>query len=700
MDGRVLGAVLGESTSVPLLVVSRHDEHLAIVNATLRQAGHAVHCQRLNCLDELGTSLAGNPPELILFFTGRSDLELPAVVAAARTCAPTPPILLVQERVDERAIAAALEAGARDVVSLTHRHRFTAVAERELQAHRLRLALEGVLSSASEYKQELRNLMNGTSEAIADVQEGIVVAANPAFAELFGPIPAAELAGQPIMDLFHDSEQTIIKGALVACLKDRWHDEALRVTTKTATGQNQATALRLARITLDGQPAVRLSVPRERAADRSSVELLEQAVSKDPSTGLLLRHHFLAQLQARLQQPLTSGIRALAYIRPDHFARVHHDVGLLGTEALLMRLAELLGDLTQPNDLYGRFGGTIFVAALERGTVTDAEAWAEQLCRAVAARVFEVDAQTTSLTVTIGLCEIPAGESDVAALIGEAERACRNGRDQGGNRVTLSDTASATQKLRQLDALWVPRLREALVQNRLRLVHQPVVALHEEAHGLLDTRVQMVTDAGDIVRPGDFIPAAERAGMIRNIDRWVVAASLSFCAARQPRMVFVKLSRDSVVDNGLLDWLRARLASGRARPEQLCFQVGEDVATQHLRETQHLARGLAEIGTAFAVDQLGTGRHSLQVLEVVPMQFAKIDGSLMQGLHRDDTLQQKVSTLVQQASARQIRTIAQRVENANTMAVLWQLGVTYVQGHFAASHGVVLGEADQPKAVG
>lgn len=695
-----MGAILGDSTGVPLLVVSRHDEHVAIVNTILRRAGHAVHCRRLNSLDELGALLAGNAPELILFFAGRCDLELPAVVTAARTCAPTPPILLVQERVDERAIAAALEAGARDVVSLTHRHRFQAVAERELQAHRLRLALEGVLSTASEYKQELRKLMDGASEAIAEVQEGIVIAANPAFAELFGSTPAAELAGQPIMDLFHDSEQAIVKGALVACLRDKWQDEALRVTTTVVNGRSRAALLHLAKIKVDGQPAVRLSVPRERPADRSSVELLEQAVSKDPSTGLLLRHHFLTQLQAKLQEPLAGGIRALAYIRPDHFARVHKDVGLLGTEALLMRLAELLGDLTQPTDLYGRFGGTIFVAALERGTVTDAEAWAEQLRRAVAARVFEVDAQSTWLTVTIGLCEIPAGEDNVAALISEAEHACRNGRDQGGNRVTLSDSASATQKVRQLDAIWVPRLREALVENRLRLVHQPVIALHEEVHGLLDTRVQMATEDGEIVRPGTFIPAAERAGMLRNIDRWVVAASLSFCAARQPRMVFVKLSRDSVVDRGLLDWLRARLQRSPARPEQLCFQVGEDVVTQYLRETQDLARSLSEIGAAFAVDQLGTGRHSLQVLELVPMQYVKFDGSLMQGLHRDDDLQQKVGALVQEASARQIRTIAQRVENANTLAVLWQLGVTHVQGHFAANQGVVLGEAGQPQVAG
>ena len=96
--------------------------------------------------------------------------------------------------------------------------------------------------------------------------------------------------------------------------------------------------LRLERVTVDGEPAVRVIVPGEQPAEGSTEELVEQALWKDPSTGLLLRHHFLEQIEARLQTPVAAGVRAVAYIRPDHFSRVHGDVGLLGTEALIMRL--------------------------------------------------------------------------------------------------------------------------------------------------------------------------------------------------------------------------------------------------------------------------------------------------------------------------------------------------------------------------
>ncbi len=688
---------LGSSVGIPLIVISRSDDHATTINSILRDSGHPVHCLRVNDLATLGDQLKSAPPDMVLFFDGEADADFAAAVAAVALCTPPPPLLLVQGRVDEPGIAAAMDKGARDVVSLAHRDRLRAVVGRELHAHRLRLALEGVLSSARQYKQELRSLMTGASEAIADVHEGIIVAVNPAWAALLGVATEEELIGQPFMDLFREADQATLKGALVACLKDKWQEDG--VLPVVAYGKDESEVpleLRLKRVTVDGDPGVRVIVPGDRQPEQAPEDLLEQAVAKDPSTGFYQRHYFLERLTGRMATQQEGGIRALAYLRPDHFARVQSDVGLLGTEALLMRLAELLRELTQPGDLYGRFGGTMFTVLLERGTMTDVQAWANQLRKAVANQVFEVETQSTSMTCTIGLCEVRPSDQNPAELLAEAELACRKGRDQGGNRVVLSDSTSVTERLRQTDTLWIARIRAALMQNRLRLVHQPVVGLHEEVQGVLDTRVRLIDEQGEPVLPSDFIPAAERAHMMKNIDRWVIGASFSFCVARQPNLVFVRLSRDSVLDDSLLEWLRTRAQSTRLKPSQVCFQLSEELVLQQLKQSKALAEKLRENGFLFAVDHLGTGRDSTQLLGHLPMQFVKVDGSLMQGLHRDKDLQKKVGDIAARARELKIKTIAERVENANTMAVLWQLGIAFVQGNFTQTHGVVLGEAATP----
>lgn len=691
-----------DAVSVPVIVVSQNDDKLAAINTALREAGHAAHCSRVGNAGELEELIAAQPPDLVLLFADEPGQDIPTLFSTLKRRCPQTPVLLVRGVVTEQAICEALTLGARDVVSLGNRTRLQAVVERELRTHRLQCALDKVLSSATQYKQELHTLMKGATEAIADVQEGIVIAANPAWLEMFGFDAEQDLSSQPFMDLFVEQDQLSLKGALQACLKGKWSDTMLRVTGRRRDQSTLSLEFRLERVTVEGEPAVRVIVPGQRQPEVPGEEMLEQELRKDPSTGFLLRHHFLECATTRLASPVSGGVRAFAYIRPDHFSRVHADIGLLGTEALIMRLAELLRELLQPNDICGRFGGTIFTVLLERGTVNDVEAWAEQVRKAVASRVFEVEQQSTTLTCTIGLSEAHGPAASLAEVLAAAEKACRAGRDAGGNKVELCDNTSATQQLRVLDAAWVPRIRAALMQNRFRLVHQPIASLTEEVEGMFDTLVRMVDESGNLVLPNEFLPPAERAQLIKSVDRWVIGASMSFCTVRQPTLVFVRLSRDSVNDTTLPDWLVARLQSMRVQPGKLCFQVSEDIASQHIKQTKELSDRLRAAGFLFAVDHVGTGRDSAQLLQHIPMQFMKIDGSLMQGLQRDPDQQRKVAHLVQVARKFDIRTIAERVEDAKTMAVLWQLGIAYFQGNFVQPNAVVLESAPKTenRAVG
>ena len=312
---------LGNSVGIPLIVISRSDDHATTINTILRDSGHPVHCTRVNDLTLLGEQLSALNPELVLFFSGNTEVDLAAAAASIAQCGTQPPLLLVQNHVDEQNIATALEIGARDVVSLTHRNRLRAVVTRELHAHRLRVALEGVLSSARQYKQELRSLMSGASDAIVDIHDGIIVATNPAWAGLLGR-SEEELIGEPFMDLFREADQATLKGALVACLRDKWQEgNRLGAVAWRKDGSELPLDLCLKRISIDGDPGVRLMVPGERNIEQPADEILQQAVGKDPSTGFFQRHYFLERLAAQLATPLEGGIRAIAYIRPDHFSR-------------------------------------------------------------------------------------------------------------------------------------------------------------------------------------------------------------------------------------------------------------------------------------------------------------------------------------------------------------------------------------------
>ena len=687
---------MNDSVGVSVIVITHKDDHVASINTILRDSGTAAHCSRISRISDLEKSIQALQPEMLIVFLGEPKLELAAVAEMRTRCSPQTPLLVVAEKVTEQVIADSMTCGARDVVSLTHSNRFQAVVERELRSFRLENALEGVLTSASQYKQELRKLMQGSATAIADVQEGVIVSTNPTWLALFGAESEDDMVGQLLMDLYKDADHAKLKGALVACTRGKWKDPLLKVAAKRADGPELPLELQLDPASHDGEPAVRVTIASNSSDAKTPEQLIEHAVQRDPVTGFYHRQHFLEKAADQLKKPPTVGVRALAYIRPDTFGKVHEDIGLLRSEMLLTQLSQLLRDFMQHTDLYGRFGGTMFAAVLERGTINDVEAWAEQVRKSVADQVFEIDDRSTGLTVTIGLREIESSEADIAELLLETEKACRLGRDRGGDCIELSISTSETRKVRQSDATWIPKIRSALIENQFQLVHQPIASLNDEIDSAYDTLVRMVSDENELIPAGQFMPAAERAGLSKMIDRWVVKASFDFSSSENPSMLFIRLSRDSVVDRTLTTWLKKQLKESGISAGKVCLEVSEDVARQHLKETKSLAQQLQRIGFYFAVDHFGTTKDSEQMLSRVPMHFVKIDGSLMQGLHRDTALQKKVREITAAARKHKVKTIAERVQDANTMAVLWQLGVAYIQGNYVQMNDVILEEATDP----
>jgi diguanylate cyclase (GGDEF)-like protein len=679
-------------TQVPLVVLTGRQDDVELINRTLRDAGHAVHCHWVRTLDDLPAALERHRPQLLWLFADGLAAEIRDVAKIKQQHASIVPIIVVRATVDEAGIADALLSGAHDLVSNARTDRLCSVAEREMRAFRLEHALNETLSSASQYKRQLKAFVAGSVDAIAHVQEGILVDANKAFAELFGQMEPAELLG-PLMDQFDASSQAALKGALIACTKGQWHGDALKVVARIADGSTLPLSLQLEETSFDGEPAVKLSVPRAQAPATDPEELVEQAVSKDPSTGFYHRRRFLELLTDRLDTPAASGVRALAYIRPDKFGTLEDRVGAIGGEDVLVQIADTLRDLAQPHDLYGRFGGQVFVMLLERGTIRDAVVWAENAVERLAARIYEVGHTTTSVTCTIGLAEVGPATDRMDTLIAAARAANKEGRTKGGSRVVFEETTEESTRVQRFDEIWVQQIKSALMENRFKLAHLPIASLSGARHIMFDTLIRLIDAQGDELPAAEFMPAAARNRLLRSIDRWVIGASLTFCSLNAVDRIFIKLSKESIIDKTLGEWLVKAVDGSGVPPGKLCFEASEADVVRHLVQTQALATELRARGYAFAVEHFGVSSDSSRVLEQIPMDYVKIDGSLMQTLAAKPALQDKVRGFIQSATRHSIATIAERVEDANTMAVLFQLGVAYMQGHYVHEPDVVLAEA-------
>jgi multidomain signaling protein FimX len=670
-----------EQSAVPLIVLSATRDPVEAINGMLRRAGEPAHCTWIPALRDLGDALTQINPELVVHVMA-DEQELEAVVAIRDQLAPSVPILALAQEADEAQIAGALMLGARDLASLAHPDRLRAVMMRELESFRARRTLDAAMRAAQDARGQLETVLERSNDAIVQVQEGIVTEVNPAWLELFGVEDG--IAGQPVMDLFEESSHPALRGALAACLQGRWSGEhTLRANALPADGSILPVEIALAVGEYEGETCVRLVVPSApRAPAFTEPRPAESLAQAADAYGLLLRRELLQALGERLATRPSGGVRCLAVVKLDKFATLERVIGVTASEEVVAEFVRLLRETVRPKELIGRLGGMLFLVLLERGNENDISAWAEQLLVRVQKHVMRIRDKAVSATCTIGLSTVSPGRAGLDAVVADALEACRKGSSRGGNQSVASDHADTESRVASYDKVWVKHIKAALMENRFRLVQQPIASLRGEDPGMYDVLVRMIDTQGKEVLPSEFMAAAARNDLMKNIDRWVVGASLSFAAQKKPECLFVRLSRETIKDDTFLDWLDNHLRSSRAEPARLCFQVTEENAASYVPQVKALANALRERRFRFALESFGGGRDSLGLLDSVPLDFVKIDGAVIQGLAADPQLQQRVRTLVEVAQRRSVQTIGERVEDANTMAVLWQLGVQFIQGYF------------------
>jgi len=235
---------------------------------------------------------------------------------------------------------------------------------------------------------------------------------------------------------------------------------------------------------------------------------------------------------------------------------------------------------------------------------------------------------------------------------------------------------------------WLPRLRHALTEDLFVLHFQPIVSLADGAVSCHEALLRLADEPdGSLVRPSCFLPFAERSGLIREIDRMVLAKTLELLGTRcvcdpggAPTAVAVNLSALSVIDPSLLAHLECELECHRVDPALLMLEVTETVAITDMPAARAFCAGALALGCSVALDDFGSGYGSFQYLRHLPFSHLKIDGEFIRGLPSSHTDQLVVQALAGLVRGMGRETIAEFVADEHTIEILRAFGVDYAQG--------------------
>jgi EAL domain-containing protein (putative c-di-GMP-specific phosphodiesterase class I) len=197
----------------------------------------------------------------------------------------------------------------------------------------------------------------------------------------------------------------------------------------------------------------------------------------------------------------------------------------------------------------------------------------------------------------------------------------------------------------------------------------------------------MQGEKGEIL-PGQFLPIAERFGLLPQIDRWVVDHVLRILQERHKQgrttTFFIKLTPQAIDDGSLLPWLAQQLKNARVPGDRMVFEMPESKVVTHLKQAKFFQKGLEQLKCGFALEQFGSGLNSFQLLKHVAANYVKLDRTFMADLAKNVEHQAKIREMCEQARAMARMTVAEFVEDAASMSILFSCGVNFVQGNFLA----------------
>ena len=438
---------------------------------------------------------------------------------------------------------------------------------------------------------------------------------------------------------------------------------------------------------LTGVVAVLSNVSEKRKLEH---EVRWQA-THDSLTNLANRRAFEEALhQAVASARSANSQHALLFVDLDQFKIVNDTSGHVAGDQMLRDIAVLMGEKVRAGDMLARLGGDEFGVLLVNCPFSDAVRIAESLRECVADFRFVSGERSYRGAISIGLVPITDNTQSATELMISADAACYVAKEKGRNRTWAEQPGGEEISRRQNEMDWVNRLDKALEDSRLVLYGQSIASVQDlkSAPRHVEVLVRMLGDAGELILPGVFIPAAERYGLISRIDRWVIAATLQRCAAHfrdhpagPATTITMNLSGLSLNDDDLVDFIRDNLKRHALHAScVVCFEITETAAIGNLGTAKKFIAQVRAMGCQFSLDDFGSGMSSFSYLKNLPIDYLKIDGSFVRDMTTDPVDCALVETIHRIGKLMGVQTIAEHVGNELTLEKLTQIGVDHVQG--------------------
>jgi len=435
---------------------------------------------------------------------------------------------------------------------------------------------------------------------------------------------------------------------------------------------------------------------RDVTADRKVINRLYRQASRDALTDLMNRTSF-EQYVEQLAHDTSALTRShvLASVDLDNFKIINDTCGHLAGDELLKQVAQIFRRSVRISDKVARIGGDEFAVFLEGCGLEKGRSIMESILTELRNFRFSWEGKVFSIGASVGLIEfMPSSNLQIKQLFSDADKACYTAKALGRNQVFVHEEEKREQMSNQRVHDWSKLLKDALREDRFILFAQPVVPLHSERNqGFRQYEILLrLPFRQALLNPGSFLPVADRLDLMTSIDRWIIRKSLEMLAGCRsdnahgsPCMetrLMINLSGQSVQDARLFPYVEQQIKQFGIDPGMICFEISESVAISNFVHAKRVMNALHSLGCHLVLDDFGSGFSSLSYLRELPLSYLKIDGNFVHNLVSSPVDAAMVKAVHEVGQVMNLLTIAELVEDGETLVRLRQIGVDFAQGYY------------------
>ena len=414
-----------------------------------------------------------------------------------------------------------------------------------------------------------------------------------------------------------------------------------------------------------------------------SVKMSYQA-THDALTNLINRREFERRLeQAAIDANTNNKTHTLCFMDLDKFKAVNDTCGHIAGDELLKQISALIHSKIRETDTFARIGGDEFGLLLSGCPVEKAFTLAEIILKSVEDFRFHWDDKTFKIGVCIGIVTLDNKSGTLKEILSAADTACYLAKEQGRNRIHIYETDQAALLKHHNEVNWLNRINDALDKNNFVLYFQKIAALNSDCSDHYEVLIRMIAEDGSTIPPSAFIPAAERFEVMTSIDHWVIQQILLIM--QQPRYknlnLSINLSGQSLGDKKFMQECIDQIKHSQVNTDKLCFEITETAMIANLTNAIRAVSILRDLGCKLSLDDFGSGLSSFAYLKNLPVDFLKIDGSLIRELEHDQSNITMVESIIHIGHSMGLKTIAEYVENQAILEIVQSMKIDFVQGY-------------------